>query len=240
MTLAAWPGVELLDRLHGGARTVVHRARRGSAALVVRRSGRPAESLDWELDLLEHLRGHGIAVPVTVPAGDGRRHVDGLLVQEFLDGTPPAGGRDWARVLAVLADVHAATTGWPQRPGFRSSRALLTATRGGDVDLAAMPAAAVPRVRAAWRPLHDRPECVVHGDVGAGNVLVSGGRVALLDWDESRVDSPWFDLAPVPAEVPVPWPGDRAVLTRAGLAWEAATCWTVEPAYAASVLARLG
>ena len=53
------------------------------------------------------------------------------------------------------------------------------------------------------------------------------------------MDSPWFDLAPLPSDVPVPWPGDREVLVTAGLAWEAATCWVAEPDYAATVLSRL-
>ncbi len=37
-------------------------------------------------------------------------------------------------------------------------------------------------------------ECVNHGDVGAGDILVAGQRVTLLDWDESRVDVPWSDF----------------------------------------------
>jgi aminoglycoside phosphotransferase (APT) family kinase protein len=93
-------------------------------------------------------------------------------------------------------------------------------------------------VRTSWVALQGAEESVVHGDVGAGNVLIGPETVALLDWDESRVDSPWFDPAPLPADVPVPWPGDREVLVTARLAWEAATCW-VEPDYAATVLSRL-
>jgi Ser/Thr protein kinase RdoA (MazF antagonist) len=86
--LAAWSGVELLEPLAGGARNQVFLARRGRARLVVRRSGRPAASLEWELDLLEHLRANGVLVPEVVPADDGRRQVDGLLLQRFLEGRP--------------------------------------------------------------------------------------------------------------------------------------------------------
>ena len=205
----------------------------------MRRSSRPPASLDWELDLLDHLAAHGIAVPRTLPAEDGRRHVEGVLVQEFLPGRPPRDVADWARVVRVLGAVHELTVGWPQRPGFASSRTLLTSARGGDVDLDAMPADAVDLVRSSWVPLHDAADCVVHGDVGTGNVLIGPDAVALLDWDESRVDSPWFDLAPLSADVPVSWPGDRDVLVTAGVAWEAATCWVVEPDYAATVLSGL-
>jgi len=75
--------------------------------------------------------------------------------------------------------------------------------------------------------------------VGAGNVLVDGDAVALLDWDEAHVDVPWFDFASLPPEVEVPSPTDREKLVTAGVAWEAATCWVVEPAYAARRLAEL-
>jgi aminoglycoside phosphotransferase (APT) family kinase protein len=75
--------------------------------------------------------------------------------------------------------------------------------------------------------------------VGAGNILVDGERVTLLDWDESRVDVPWFDFAFVADDVEVPVPVDRVALVTAGVAWEAATCWMPEPEYAARRLAEL-
>jgi aminoglycoside phosphotransferase (APT) family kinase protein len=75
--------------------------------------------------------------------------------------------------------------------------------------------------------------------MGTGNVLVADAHVTLLDWDEARVDVPWFDFAFVPtaATTPVPVPID-AVIT-AGLAWETATCWLLEPDYARRRLAEL-
>jgi Ser/Thr protein kinase RdoA (MazF antagonist) len=237
--LAAWSGVELLEPLAGGARNQVHLARRGRRRLVLRRSGRPAASLEWELDLLEHLREGGVRVPEVVPADDGLRQVDGLLLQRFLAGRPPRDGGGWRRVVEVLRVVHELTVGWPQRPGFASARELLVGDRGGDVRLDAMPADAVRAVRAAWRPILDSPECAIHADVGGGDILVDGQAVALLDWDEARVDVPWFDYAFLPEEVEVPSPTDRATLVTAGVAWEAATCWVVEPAYAARRLAEL-
>jgi hypothetical protein len=63
--------------------------------------------------------------------------------------------------------------------------------------------------------------------------------VTLLDWDESRVDVPWFDFAFLPEGVEAPSPADRDTLVTAGVAWEAATCWTPEPEYAARRLAEL-
>jgi Ser/Thr protein kinase RdoA (MazF antagonist) len=204
--LAAWSRVELVQTLTGGARNQVYLARRGGQQLVVRRSTRPPASLDWELDLLEHLRVHAIGVPQLVPADDGRRHVDALLVHQFIKGHPPHDSRDWRRVVDLLDVIHGLTGGWPQRPGFASSRELLTSDRGGDVHLDTTPHGAVEAIRGAWQPILQGPECAIHADVGAGNILVDGDAVALLDWDEARVDVPWFDFAFLPVHVEVPSP----------------------------------
>jgi Ser/Thr protein kinase RdoA (MazF antagonist) len=238
-SVTPWRGVDLVAPLPGGARNRVFLARRGGRRLVVRTSARPPDALDWELDLLDHLATAGLPVPVPEPTDDGRRQVDGVMVTGFVEGRPPRDADDWRRVVEILEVLHELTVGWPQRPGFASSRHLLTADRGGDVRLDTMPADGVRAVRAAWRPLAVGSECVVHGDVGAGNILVDGSRVALLDWDESRVDVPWFDFAFFPDDVEVPVPVERPVLVTAGIAWEAATCWAPEPEYAARRLAEL-
>jgi Ser/Thr protein kinase RdoA (MazF antagonist) len=188
---------------------------------------------------LDYLASHGIGVPRTVSSDDGRRHVDGVLIYRFIDGRPPRDREDWQRAVAVLAAVHEMTEGWPQRPGFASSRQLLTADRGGDVRLDAMPPEAVDAIRAAWRPVVTDTECVNHGDVGAGNILVTETGIALLDWDESRVDVPWFDFAFLPPDIAAHVPVDPAELGIAGVAWEAATGWIAEPDYAAKRLAEL-
>ncbi|WP_204008479.1 phosphotransferase enzyme family protein [Virgisporangium aurantiacum] len=237
--MTPWHGVDLVEPLPGGARNRVFLARRGGRRLVVRTSTRAPDALRWELDLLDHLAAAGFPVPVPVPSDDGRRQVDGVMVTDFVAGRPPRDVDDWRRVVETLETLHELTVGWPQRPGFASSRELLTADRGGDVRLDTMPPDGVRAVRAAWRPLAADRECVVHGDVGAGNILVDGSRMTLLDWDESRVDVPWFDFAFVPEDVEVPVPVGRSVLVTAGIAWEAATCWVPEPEYAARRLAEL-
>jgi Ser/Thr protein kinase RdoA (MazF antagonist) len=232
-------GVDLSAPLAGGARSQVVAARRGGQRLVARRSLRSTAALDWELDLLEHLAERGISVPRLIPADDGRRHVDGVMIHEFVEGRQPGTDEDWQRLIEVLTAVHGATVGWPQRPGFASMGQLLTADAGGDVRLTAMPPRAVDSVRRAWRPVATGTECVNHGDVGAGNVLIDGDRVTLLDWDEARVDVPWLDFAFLPDSIAVPVPMDREILTTAGVAWEAATCWILEPEYAQRRLAEL-
>ena len=165
---------------------------------VARQSSRSAGVLEWELDLLETLKRHGFNVPVPVPTATGERHIDGLVVFTFLEGKQPEGRRDWQLVSDELRRLHELTRAWPQRPGFRTSRELLTENAGGDVDMSLLHPTDAALCRDAWSDLPRGQESVVHGDPSASNVLIDGDRVRLLDWDEARVDSPHLDLGRCP------------------------------------------
>ncbi len=247
--VAAWPGVEVTGVLTGGVRAEVYAARRGEQRLVVKVSSRSTASLSWELDLLEALAEAGVLVPAVIATGGGDRAHDGVVVQSFLPGRPPRTTEDWHRVAAALSTVHEVTLGWPQRPGSASAAKLLQDSRGADVDLTAMPPEVVALVRTCWHALLAQPatavsperQCVVHGDLGPGNVLIDGDGVGIIDWDEARVDVPAFDLAGLPGEALADprTTGDPALLRSSALAWEVATCWTVEPDYARRCLRQL-
>jgi Ser/Thr protein kinase RdoA (MazF antagonist) len=235
VNLEPWGPVDVVGHLGGGHRNSVVEMRAGAERLVARRTRRSGAALDWELDLLEFLAGHGFLVPAVVPTVDGRRHAGGVVVQRWLAGRSPVAA-DWPAVAAELRRLHTLTEGWPQRPGFRSTAALLVASRGGDVDLRAMPAAAVTACRRAWAGLSPA-SAVVHGDPCAANVRVGEAGIGLLDWDEARVDHPDLDLAELPG---VPLPGLRGQAARAAIAaWEAAAGWRLEPGYARRRLAEL-
>lgn len=114
----------------------------------------------------------------------------------------------------------------------------MTEERDGDVDLALMPASAAWRCRQAWEALSGLPT-VIHGDPGASNILITETDVVLVDWDEARVDRPWFDLAALP-EAASPLQGEQHQLAaRAADAWEAAVGWQLEPDYARRRLQNL-
>jgi Ser/Thr protein kinase RdoA (MazF antagonist) len=227
--LAAWGQPEVTGVLGGGNRNTVLDLRLGTRRLVARCSRRDPASLDWEVALLGHLARNGLRVPAVVPSLDGRCHIAGVIVQTWLDGTPP-GPADWPAVAAFLRRLHKVTAGWPQRPGFASTRELLTAGRGGDVDLCVMPAGAVTDCRRAWTRLEGSPEAVVHGDPGPTNIRMSQAGAGLLDWDEARVDYTVLDLAEIPgSDLP---PGTLTAAQAAVTAWEAANGWGIEPAYA--------
>jgi Ser/Thr protein kinase RdoA (MazF antagonist) len=236
--LAAWGHPEVVGPLAGGHRNAVLELRLAGHRAVARRSRRSPAGLDWEIALLGHLARGGLRVPSVIPAADGRPHVDGVVVQSWLDGVPP-GPSDWPAVVGVLRRLHKITAGWPQRPGFASTAALLRAGRGGDVDLSIMPTAAVAVCRRAWAGLAGTPQAVVHGDPGPGNVRMTAAGAGLLDWDEARVDHTDLDLADLPDGGGLP-PLRLAAARRAVAAWEAAAGWEIEPGYARRRLAEAG
>src|SRR5699024_4522278 len=133
--------------------------------------------------------------------------------------------QDDPRLAKALGALHIATMGWPQRPGSLGARDLLTHDQGGDVDLSSMPRQLVDQIRAAWSALPISDHCVVHGDAGPGNAVITrDGKCALIDFDEARVDNPAFDI------------GTSPQAQRAQLGWEIATCWHLEPLYAQALV----
>jgi Ser/Thr protein kinase RdoA (MazF antagonist) len=218
----------------------VWRVRVGGRLAVGRLGRRRDADLAWETDLLRYLDAAGLTVPTPIPTTDGRWFAGGLVVMTYVEGGPPETADDWRRVADTLRRVHRLTEGWPQRPGWRSSTDLLHEDAGTKVDLAAMPAEAVERCRAAWARIAGRATCVVHGDTNPGNIRVTADRVALIDWDEAHVDVPDLDLV-----LPHNAAGfdDHAldVAAQASAAWEAAVCWdpTGTDTYAVSRLAEV-
>lgn len=213
-----------IERLTGGMANDVWSVRVRGALAVGRLGTRSDADLAWEADLLRHLDRQGLAVPVPIPTTDGRLFADGLTVMPYLEGGPPETEADWRRVAGTLRRLHSLTKGWPQRPGWKSSRDLLHAEIGTKIDLTAMPSEAVARCRAAWARLGKRETCVVHGDLNPRNIRMTADRVALIDWDESRVDVPDLDLAlPFNAAGLAADAYDTAF--QASSAWEAAVCW---------------
>jgi Ser/Thr protein kinase RdoA (MazF antagonist) len=87
-----------------------------------------------------------------------------------------------------------------------------------------MPPEGVARCRAAWARLAGRPRAVVHGDPNPRNIRISPERVALIDWDESRVDVVDHDLV-LPHNAAGLDDEEHDVAAQASAAWEAAVCW---------------
>src|SRR4051812_4978212 len=213
-----------VEPLTGGIANQVWSVRVDGQFAVGRLGTRSDADLAWEADLLEHLDRAGLTVPVPIPTTDGRRFADGLMVMTYVEGVPPEMEADWRRVADMLRELHRLTVGWPQRPGWRPSTDLLHIDTGTKIDLAAMPPEGVARCRAAWARLVGRQTCVVHGDPNPGNIRMTGDRVAMIDWDEARVDVPDLDLA-LPHNAAGLDESSYDVAAQASAAWEAAVCW---------------
>lgn len=215
---------ERIEQLTGGVANEVWSVRVGGQVAVGRLGKRSDADLAWETNLMLHLDGEGLTVPVPIPTTDGRNFADGLVVMRYLEGVAPETEADWKRVAATLRHLHRVTAAWPQRPGWLASADLISREQGTKVDLSEMPAEAVARCRAAWSRLAGRPTSVVHGDPNPGNILMTADRVALIDWDEAHVDAVELDLVlPHNAAGLDEAPYDAA--SQASAAWEAAVCW---------------
>ena len=211
--------------LSGGVANDVWSVRVNGQVAVARLGKRSDADLAWEAQLMQHLDRAGLIVPVPIPTTDGRLFADGLTVMRYIQGGPPETAADWRRVAETLRQVHRLTQNWPQRPGWRSSTDLLTAESGTRINLAAMPAEAVARCRAAWARLAGRQTCVVHGNpTSPANIRMTANQVALIDWDESHADVPDLDLA-LPHNAAGLDEQAHDIAAQASAAWEAAVCW---------------
>lgn len=230
--LRNWGTVELGSRASAGHVNDVWFAAVDGEECVVRRSRTRGPSLRWELELLDHVRSLGLGVPDIALTEDGRREVNGIVIFRKVEGRPPAGEDDWKAVADYLVTLHQESQSPEQRPGFLSSSDLLHEEIGGDVDLTAMPPDAVARCRSAWARINELPHSVVHGDPGKDNVLLTDRGVVLIDWDESRLDVPWFDLAALPAGLAPLTEEQWWTAQQAAHAWEAAVSWSSDNDYA--------
>jgi streptomycin 6-kinase len=128
-----------------------------------------------------------LRTPAVIDAGAG------WLIEEQKDTQPVAGDEAIDSVLAAAADL-------PQRdlPAFehdsaRTAAAIAAARRRTKIALSALPLRDVARARAiiAGSPL---PQVTSHGDLHAGNVLVSDGITWLVDWELSGDRPAGYDL----------------------------------------------
>lgn len=228
---APWSGLVLVERIVEGNRNEVWLGKLGDEPVAIRRSRRPAESLAWELDLMEHLERLGFLVPSVLVSDDGHRSVEGIVVQRWLGGREPSTDSDWGLVAAELGRLHRVTSGYDQRPGCSTVLELSSDEQSVDADLGEMTGDVATRVTAVFEEMVDVPTAVIHGDPMSSNIRIGpDGSVGLLDWDESRVDVTWHDLSNLGIQVLDDDSHRRAL--RLSNAWEAANGWVVEPEYA--------
>lgn len=233
-----WDSLKLDERIAEGNRNEVWRGSIKGAVVAARRSRRAAQSLDWELDLINTLHNAGFRVPTVIETVDGRRHVDGVVVQHWLDGCAPESAQDWQQVATTLQRLHRHTKNYAQRPGSCAVSELTRTSVSGDADMRALPDDVASDVLAVFSLVMHLPVSVIHGDPMASNIRINtSGEVGLLDFDESRVDVAWHDLSNLGAQILDDVSHARAL--QLSDAWEAANGWIVEPDYARKRLESL-
>ena len=104
--LGAWDGLVVVRPVDGGERNDVFVGLLGAQRVAVRRSRRSAESLAWELDLLQLLDRRGFRVPVPIPTASGALSHGGVVVQRWIDGCQPVTEADWTLLAAELQRLH--------------------------------------------------------------------------------------------------------------------------------------
>lgn len=236
--ISAWESLELGEAITEGNRNRVWRGSIEGRAVSVRESRRSEVSLEWELDLIDYLDSNGFRVPVVIETSDGCRHVDGLVVQQWIEGRPPQTQDDWMAVAETLQQVHAITTDYPQRPGCCAVAQLTPTSSSVDCEMSALPADVAQEVLAVFSNVAEVPTSVIHGDPMDGNLRIGDdGVVGLLDFDESRVDVAWHDLSNLGYQVLDD--EDHARALQLSDAWETANAWVAEPDYAKTRLRSL-
>ena len=214
--LDAWGLTGTAVPLTGGHRNTVLRV----GDFVLKTTRRSEAAIAWLLPVFQRLERYGLRAPHPIRSARGGFIAEGWICEPFVTGTPcnPLHLRAaWPRVTRSSGNI-------PQRPGFAAARTLCRMPRGGDIDLTRLPPVLARALRTAWRALdHARP-CIVHADLNSSNLILTGDGIAIIDWDEARVDHPGFDRAALGI-------GTR-IETHAALAWEIACSWQLEPHHA--------
>jgi len=224
--VSCWGKYDVLAPLEGGHRNAAFRVSGANGECVLKSTRRNEAAMNWLVDIHSIARDCGIVVPVLLKGQNGCFVQKGWTLEIFINGVhPDALPTDWLQ--SVMARFHSATRNVGQRPTFVSTNDLLHLRTGGDVDLDLMPADLVQALRKAWRAVSSSPQSVVHGNINVSNIVaIPNGDFAILDWDESRFDFSFCDIAQFSIE------SANAKALRAVQAYEIACSWQVEPEYA--------
>ncbi len=228
-----WGVTAPVTPLLGGHRNKAFRTLGLDRDFVFKTTRRNPASIAWLLPVTDLAAQSGFIVPHPIASKAGHIIEHGWTCEPFIRGEPFR-PEDMPSIAPPLARFHEASTGIKQRPGFRAAANLIHHDRGGDIDLRAMPADIAALCRESWAQLAAQPTCVVHGDLNPANLIrTDDDRIALLDWDECRVDVTMFDDFQTGVNNADP------ATQMASLAWEIACSWRLEPDYAANLAKKL-
>ena len=163
-----WSVAAELRPLAGGNRNAVLRTVGLAHDLVFKSTTRAPAALDWLTPVMDAAEAAGFIVPRLIPSDRGHLSEAGWTAEPFLEGQPT--GPERLRKLGQrIARFQTLSAPLPQRPGFVSAREFLHTTKGGDIDLTAMPNKLANACRTAMAALDDRT-AIIHSDLTPPNV----------------------------------------------------------------------
>lgn len=228
LNLSDWGQFSSVEPLAGGNRNRVFEISGEMGRFVLKSTQRSEDAVAWIDRVHASAELAGLRVPRYVKSRNGKFVENHWTLEEYVVGTQATKAKSLI-LKKKMKRFQELTKSTPQRPGFASATELIAVDKGGDIDLTQMPAELVRECGRAWRVLRRVPHAVVHGDLSPSNILIDDrGDLALIDWDEARVDAIAFDDVELS-----PASESADSLRRAVLAWEVACSWLVEPEYAA-------
>jgi phosphotransferase family enzyme len=144
--------------------------------------------LEHEADVRRIIGDDGaLRTPAVIEAGAG------WLIEEQKDTQPVAGAEAIDSVLAAAADLPGQELPAFEQNPARTAALITAARRRTRLALSALPLRDVARARAIIAEPR-LPLVTSHGDLHAGNVLVSDGDTWLVDWELSGDRPAGYDL----------------------------------------------
>ena len=186
------PATASPEPLDGGITNRNFRVRFGDRDYVVRLPGKDTALLgiDREAERRANRSAAALGIAPPVAAAD-----EDCLVTEYLGGAPADARRVVEALAGALRAFHDSATELPVRfwvPDLLDDYAEIVRDRGGTLPEDYANARALSGRIAAALPLADPVPC--HNDLLPGNLLQTGDRVVLVDWEYAGMGHRLFDL----------------------------------------------
>ena len=201
------PVVHACQRMSSGYSNANYRLETSAGVFLLRScSGRDTTDVEFELDVLDWLKGHAFPCAAALRFGGGERWVAAdegatVVLLEWLEGAEPVPNRavvtNIARALGEFHRLPPPPGGWWRREnpnGREVAEKLIGSLESEDGELFRFFVGEFQEMRDRLKePL---PRGLIHGDLFTDNTLFQGDSlVALLDFEDACEDVLLFDVA---------------------------------------------
>ena len=186
--------VARIEPLAGGVTNDMWTVRVNGHLAVGRLGVRSDADLAWETELLKRLDREDLTVPVPIPTMAGRLFADGVVLMTYIEGGPPETEAYWRRVADTLRQQHRLTSGWPQRPDWRSSTDLLHTETGTKIDCMTFGdyglMGAIEQARVTGLPVQEVARRSPGAGIAAMQTLMALRREILVPYQQQKGEVP--------------------------------------------------